>query len=138
MTSAPTSAPSTNGKSLARRLAIVGGPITRALSGRRWFPLYGVIHHVGRRTGRAYATPVVVRSGPGGVYVPLPFGERTDWYRNVVAAGRVRVTWKGHEIWLSDAAIVDRTSAGYAFNALMHHLMRAAGISRVVHFRVDR
>ena len=117
-----------------RRLAILGGPATRPMSGRRWFPLYGVVHHVGRRTGREYATPVVVRDAPGAMYVPLPFGERTDWYRNAVARSGVRVTWKGRDHWFANPVLADRESAREGFNAVMRGLMRLAGIEHVVRF----
>lgn len=35
-------------------------PVAKALAGRRWFPLWAVMHHRGRRSGTAYATPVAV------------------------------------------------------------------------------
>lgn len=116
------------------RLAILGGPTTRPISGKRWFPLYGVLHHVGRRSGREYATPVVVRSTPAGTYVPLPFGDGTDWYRNARAAGGVRTTWKGRDHWLADPHVVDRAAAADAFNPLMRTLLRAAGVDSFVRF----
>jgi len=117
-----------------RRLAILGGPSTRPISGRRWLPLYGVLHHVGRRSGREYATPVVVRATSDAVYVPLPFGEATDWYRNAVAAGGVRTTWKGADHWLANPVVVSRDAAGPAFHRVMRGLMRIAGIEQVVRF----
>lgn len=117
-----------------RRLALLGGPTTRPISGRRWFPLYGVLHHVGRRSRREYATPVVIRSTRTATFVPLPFGERTDWYRNALAAGGVRVTWKGRDHWLADPRIVDRAAAATGFSPLMRSLMRLAGIEQVVRF----
>ena len=58
-------------------------------AGRRFFPLYGVIEHRGRRSGRIFHTPVVVRPLADGFVVPMPWGERTDWYRNVRAAGNL-------------------------------------------------
>ncbi len=39
---------------------------------------YGVIHHVGRHSGRAYATPVVAKLTSEGVIMPLPYGVDTD------------------------------------------------------------
>lgn len=117
-----------------RRLAILGGPTTRPISGKRLFPLYGLIRHVGRRSGRLYSTPVVVRRAGDDIFVPLPFGERTDWYRNAVAASGVRATWKGEEHWLASPTVVETTSARAAFNPLMRGLMRFAGITQVVRF----
>jgi deazaflavin-dependent oxidoreductase (nitroreductase family) len=121
-------------RSRTRRLALLGGPSTRPISGKRWFPLYGTLHHVGRKSGREYATPVVVRGNSRGTYVPLPFGVGTDWYRNAVAAGGVRTTWRGSDRWLAHPTIVERSAAAGAFNPLMRGLMRFAGIELVVRF----
>jgi deazaflavin-dependent oxidoreductase (nitroreductase family) len=117
-----------------RRLAILGGPATRPIAGRRLFPLYGVLHHVGRRSGQRYATPVVVRSTDDAMYIPLPFGERTDWYRNARAAGGVRITWKGTDHWLGAPVIVDRDAAAPGFHRAMMAIMRGVGIGQVVRF----
>jgi deazaflavin-dependent oxidoreductase (nitroreductase family) len=117
-----------------RRLAIVGGPATLPIAGRRAFPLYGVLHHVGRRTGRTFDTPVVVRATEDAVYVPLPFGDRTDWYRNARAAGGTWVTWKGTDHWLARPVVVELEATGSGFNGLMREIMRFARIDKVVRF----
>ncbi|HET6317792.1 MAG TPA: nitroreductase family deazaflavin-dependent oxidoreductase, partial [Chloroflexota bacterium] len=57
------------------------------LAGTRALPLYGVLVHRGRRSGKTYRTPVVVRPTADGFIIPLPWGEGTDWCRNVRAAG---------------------------------------------------
>jgi hypothetical protein len=46
---------------------------------------YGVLHHVGRRSGNPYVTPVVAKMTAEGVIIPLPYGAETDWCRNVLA-----------------------------------------------------
>ena len=131
----PTKPPQTSSdESRMRRLAILGGPTTRPISGRRFFPLYGLIHHVRRRSGTEYSTPVVVRQTADAMYVPLPFGARTDWYRNARAAGGVRGTWKGSDRWLANPTIVDRASARDAFDPVMQSLMGFDGIELVVRF----
>jgi len=57
-----------------------------------------VLVHRGRRSGRVYSTPVeVVAGNPDGdeiVVAPL-WGERTSWYRNIVAGGLVEVHVRG-------------------------------------------
>lgn len=52
-----------------------------------------VIHHRGRRTGKAYATPVNYAPYAGAFYCVAAFGEQTDWYRNAMRQGTV-------EVWL--------------------------------------
>jgi deazaflavin-dependent oxidoreductase (nitroreductase family) len=59
----------------------IAGPIVQYLPG------YGVLVHVGRRTGRTYRTPINLFRRPGGFVIALTYGERTEWSRNVLAAG---------------------------------------------------
>src|SRR5947209_3839077 len=85
-------------------VARVFGPLTRVFNplalrfaGSRVMPLYAVIRHRGRRSGRVYATPVAVTRRGDALVVPLPFGSSADWCRNVVAAGECIVRWNGAE-----------------------------------------
>lgn len=61
-------------------------------------PPWATVHHVGRRSGARYQTPVVAFAGradddsPVQVVTPLPWGSGTDWARNVLAAGSYRLT----------------------------------------------
>src|SRR4051812_31654632 len=80
-----------------RGLTRIFNPLTMTLAGTRLLPLYGVLTHRGRRSGKAFRTPVVVRPTSDGFIVPMPWGEGTDWYRNVRAAGECVIRWKGRD-----------------------------------------
>jgi deazaflavin-dependent oxidoreductase (nitroreductase family) len=54
-----------------------------------------VVEHRGRRSGKQYATPVVVERVPDGFVIPLPYGIDVDWLRNVVAAGHANIRAHG-------------------------------------------
>lgn len=61
------------------------------LLGRRFL----LLNHVGRHSGRRYQTVLeVIRLEPstGETVVMSGFGDRSDWYQNVIAAGRAEVT----------------------------------------------
>lgn len=61
-------------------------PLMLHLAGRRhWYAAR--LEHMGRRSGRPYATPVVARPVPGGFAVPLAYGRHVDWRHNLEAAG---------------------------------------------------
>ncbi|WP_238559644.1 MULTISPECIES: nitroreductase/quinone reductase family protein [Mycobacterium ulcerans group] len=64
-----------------------------------------VIHHQGRTTGRAYATPVVAERVGDQFYIPLPYG-RTDWCANVMAAGECTVEHKGRRYRTTAPAVI--------------------------------
>lgn len=67
-------------------------PRTLKIAGRKNSP-YVLLQHVGRRSGKAYMTPVVADYAQSweGFLIPLPYGVHTDWCRNVLAAGRCTI-----------------------------------------------
>jgi deazaflavin-dependent oxidoreductase (nitroreductase family) len=81
------------------------------MSGHRFFPLYAVVEHVGRKSGRAYEVPVALITSPSQFVICLPFGRRTDWARNVLAAGGCNVRWKGAMYRVTEPRIVGRDEA---------------------------
>jgi deazaflavin-dependent oxidoreductase (nitroreductase family) len=103
------------------------------LAGTRFLPLYGVITHRGRRSGKVYRTPVVVRPTSDGFVVPMPWGERTDWYRNVRTAGECTIRWKGRDYSLVDPeVIIDAAAAAPGFRALERAMMTRLGIRQAL------
>jgi deazaflavin-dependent oxidoreductase (nitroreductase family) len=69
-------------------------PLMLLAAGRRhWYA--AKLHHIGRRSGRPYVTPVVAEPVPGGFVVPLPYGTDVDWLRNVRAAGEAVIDLHG-------------------------------------------
>lgn len=55
-----------------------------------------VIRHVGRTTGRSYATPVVPFPTEDGFVIALPYGSGTDWLKNVMASGSATIVYEGN------------------------------------------
>lgn len=66
----------------------------------------GVVHHVGRTSGRPYRTPVTPYRAPGGFVVALPYGPGADWVRNVLAAGEATLTFDGRDHPVTDPRVV--------------------------------
>src|SRR5436309_11350575 len=98
-------------------------PLVLLLAGTRLLPLYGVIEHRGRRSGKVFRTPVVVRPTDDGFVVPMPWGEGTDWFRNVRAAGGCVVRWKGRDYSLERPEVVAADAAGAQFGAFQRRMM---------------
>jgi deazaflavin-dependent oxidoreductase (nitroreductase family) len=117
------------------RLVRFVGRLTRPLAGRRYFPLWAVLRHRGRRSGREYAVPVGVRRTADGYFIALPFGERTQWVHNVVAAGGCTVRWRGEDLVLADPTLVGIDEAASAFPRALRWMMRAAGAQRILRLR---
>ena len=66
-----------------------------------------VIHHLGRRSGKAYATPVVAEPVADGFLIPLPYGSETDWCRNVLANGSASIDRKGERFAVAQPVVID-------------------------------
>lgn len=87
------------------------------LAGRRYFPPWALVRHVGRTSGRSYSTPVAPLTRKSDVIIiGLPWGEKTDWVRNIQAAGGCTVEWKGTSIPVSQPTFVDKEVAFAAAN----------------------
>ncbi|GAA2741453.1 hypothetical protein GCM10009868_07630 [Terrabacter aerolatus] len=89
------------------------------LAGHRVLPVWAVLRHRGRTSGTEYATPVAVIPTPTTFVIGLPWGRRTDWVRNVRAAGGCTVRWKGHEFTCSEPTFVDKDVALAAARGLV-------------------
>ena len=53
------------------------------------------IQHIGRTSGAAYETPVGVVTLDDGFAIALPYGTRSDWVKNVLAAGFATIVTEG-------------------------------------------
>src|SRR2546421_4028311 len=72
---------------------VLGGVATR-------LPGFGVVLHVGRRSGRRYRTPVNVFRVPGGYLFALTYGSSAEWVRNVVAVDGCELVTRGRIVRL--------------------------------------
>jgi deazaflavin-dependent oxidoreductase (nitroreductase family) len=88
-------------------------PVAMAISGHRWFPLFAILHHRGRRTGTAYSTPVaVIPTVSTDVFlIGLPWGAATNWAGNVRAAGGASLRWKGRDHGATEPRLVAAAEA---------------------------
>ena len=138
-TPAPRAAPpagSPLARSRFRGLTRLFNRLVLRFAGTRLMPLYGVIEHHGRRSGATYRTPVVVKPTADGVLVPMPWGEGTDWYRNVRAAGACVVRWKGRDYaMVRPEVLADPATARAGFNAFERKAMARFGIDRALRLR---
>jgi deazaflavin-dependent oxidoreductase (nitroreductase family) len=69
-------------------------------------PSMGIVTHVGRRTHTVYRTPVIVFRTKDGYRIALTYGRDSDWVRNAVAHGAVRLNTLRSEHELTDPQIV--------------------------------
>jgi deazaflavin-dependent oxidoreductase (nitroreductase family) len=70
-----------------------------------WAPTLGLVVHAGRRTGHRYETPVMVFPAPGGFVIALTYGPRTEWVKNVVAAGGCELRTGGRTLHMASPRV---------------------------------
>jgi len=89
---------------LPRWLAHVNKRVFNPLMMRR--RVQTVLIHVGRSSGKVHRTPLEAHPLPDGyVFIPL-YGPRTDWLKNVLAAGSARLAVGSEEIELVSPRLV--------------------------------
>lgn len=69
-------------------------------------PGFGLILHTGRKSGRAFRTPVNIFRTDEGYVVALTYGPQSDWVRNILAAGGCDVIMRGRTVHLTEPEIV--------------------------------
>jgi hypothetical protein len=102
-------------------------PLMMTFAGRR---VYTVVDHVGRHSKRQYHTPVLGRPNGNDFYIPLPYGEDTDWCLNVLAAGACTVHWNGQTYQLSLPQIVGRAVGEIVYAPMYRFLLHASGVKK--------
>ena len=126
----PTAAPRFGG--MLWRAAGLTSPLILPMAGKRWNPIFAVIEHRGRRSGRRYATPVAARRTSDGFVISLAFGAQVDWYRNLVAAGGGTILWRGVPQAITAPERIEAADAYRAFNPIQRALMRIGGIDKFI------
>ena len=114
------------------RLARSTSPVGLRFAGKRWNPIFAVIEHRGRRSGRMYAAPIAARRVEDGFVVALAFGAQVDWHRNLLAAGGGTITWQGREYPVGPPERIEATEGRKAFTAIQRFAVRVVGIDGFV------
>src|SRR5947199_3988378 len=101
-----------------RWLAAFNLAVTNRISSRfaPRLPGFGIVTHVGRKSGRVYRTPVNVFRAPNGFLIALTYGRESEWVRNVLAAGGCELETRGVRCQLSAPTIMhDPTRRRFPF-----------------------
>lgn len=91
-------------RSLARFNKVATNRVARHITPH--VPGFGVVHHVGRKSGKPYSTPVNVFTRPGGFALALTYGPDSEWTRNVLAAGHAEIMMRGRDHRVTNPRLV--------------------------------
>ena len=71
-----------------------------------FLPGMGIVIHVGRRTRNVYRTPVIVFRTKDGFRIALTYGRASDWVKNAIAHGAVRLITRHRVYELTEPELV--------------------------------
>lgn len=71
-----------------------------------WLPGFGILTHVGRKSGKVYRTPVNVFRAPNGFIIALTYSSQSEWVKNVLAAGSCELKTRRTKYQLSAPKVV--------------------------------
>jgi deazaflavin-dependent oxidoreductase (nitroreductase family) len=93
---------------LGRRMARFNQAVTNkvALHPAGVLPGMGIVIHPGRRTRNVYRTPVIVFPTKDGFRIALTYGRDSDWVKNALAHGAVRLVTRRREHELTEPEVV--------------------------------
>lgn len=89
---------------LAKFNILVTNRITGLFAG--WLPGFGILTHVGRKSGKVYRTPINVFRASNGFIIALTYSSKSEWVKNVLAAGGCELNTHGRKYQLSAPKVV--------------------------------
>lgn len=102
-------------------------PLVRGFAGKHVFAL---LRHVGRKSGRKFTTPLIVRKADDMFFIALTYGPSTNWCRNVLAAGGCAIQIHGRWYRAVEPTIVGRATALKHFNLVQRFFLRISGVEQ--------
>ena len=113
-------------RSVARFNRKYANPVIRLFAGS--FGPLTLVTHRGRRTGRAFATPVMSFATDDGLVIGVVYGPSSDWVKNVLASARVEVKRRGQSRLYEHARLVERDEALHLVPAIVRGTFRTLGV----------
>jgi deazaflavin-dependent oxidoreductase (nitroreductase family) len=91
-----------------RWLAKINIAFTNRITGlfAGWLPGFGILTHVGRKSGKVYRTPINVFRASNGFIIALTYSSQSEWVKNVLAAGGCELKTRGKKYQLSAPKVV--------------------------------
>lgn len=94
-----------------------------------------VIHHTGRVSGNAYATPIGAEPVEGGFVVALPYGTQPDWLKNLLVAGGGVIRHDGVDHEITDPQVLPIDEFLPAFGTADQRGFRVFNVTQCLHVR---
>ena len=116
-------------RALAKFNIFVTNRITRLFAG--WLPGFGILTHIGRKSGKLYQTPINVFRVRDGFIIALTYSSQSEWVKNVLAAGGCELKTGGRRYRLSSPKVV-RDRSRRRFPSPVRIVLRLVGADEYV------
>lgn len=94
-----------------------------------------VVRHIGRSSGKEYATPVGITEAGEDFLISLPYGTTPDWLKNVLAAGTAEVVHEGTTYRITEPELVPVASVARYQSRSERLGLRLFGVDQVLRLR---
>jgi deazaflavin-dependent oxidoreductase (nitroreductase family) len=121
-------------QSTLRRLTRATRPLALRTAGKKGSGT-AVVRHVGRRSGRTYETPVTAVARDESFLIALPYGERTDWLKNVLAFGSATLVTDGRSFEVDKPEVIPMAEATSSFRPMEQRMHRWFGVESALQVR---
>jgi deazaflavin-dependent oxidoreductase (nitroreductase family) len=118
-----------------RALARLSAPLGRIVAGHRFLTVWAMVEYPGRKSGKTYRVPLAVHRTNDGFLFPIPFGPKTQWPLNVLAAKGCAIRWNGRDFAATDPVLVEPAEAIPRFNAFERVILRVIRTDRFLFVR---
>lgn len=98
---------------------------------------FAILHHVGRRSGKAFQTPIMVSELGEDFVLALTYGPKVDWYRNLQANGQGTLTWHGKNYTIKNLEPLDRNTGLAAHHLHERLVLRILDVQNFVRVKVS-
>ena len=110
-------------------------PITRPLAKR--LPAFAILTYHGRKTGRAYQTPINVFRRGDEYYFFLTYGSDAQWVKNILATGSCSIETRGRVVELVEPELITDPELRPAPPPVRFFERRIAGVTQYVRMRAS-
>ena len=120
-----------------RWLAKINIAFTNRITGlfAGWLPGFGILTHVGRKSGKVYRTPINVFRASNGFIIALTYSSQSEWVKNVLAAGGCELRTRGKTYHLSAPNLVHDPTRR-RFPILVRVALRIVGADEYIEFSI--
>jgi deazaflavin-dependent oxidoreductase (nitroreductase family) len=98
---------------------------------------FALLLHVGRHSGKAFKTPIMVVALDADFVIALTYGPKVDWYRNIQANGQGTLIWHGKTYRIESIEPLERSVGLSVYPPHERLILRLVNIREFVRVKVS-